>query len=100
MAGRPLMLKQRLARTLAGALMAAAPIAVAAPANAATGNYIGALGTEPRCAGNGYAVCLYYGGSINNAPWPANQNWSDLSTHYFWQDGRTGQNTNVKNNAG
>jgi hypothetical protein len=94
------MLKQRLARTLAGALVAATPIAGATPASAATSADIGVAGTESRCASKNYVACIYYGGSINNAYLPISANLSDLSTHYFWQGTGTGENTNVENNAG
>jgi hypothetical protein len=96
-------LKQRLVRVLVGALIVVAPFAAIAPAGASQ-NFIGKSGVETRCYNAGYLACLYFGNSagtsINNAHWPTNTSWSNLSDHAFWQDGQPGAGTNVMNWAG
>jgi hypothetical protein len=99
-----LVLKQRLMRVLAGALIAAAPVVAAASANADVYQYIGAndgaFHYEQRCHDAGYSACLYAQATISSAYWPTNQSWSDLAGHYFWRNTGTGSGKAVEAGAG
>ncbi|GAB3976839.1 hypothetical protein GCM10029978_064860 [Actinoallomurus acanthiterrae] len=95
------MFRYRLVRVLIAGLIVATPFAVTTPAKAAGFKYfIGVSGSEPRCKDAWYEACLYWGGSIKNAFWPANDSWSDLSDHYFWSGTGVGEGMNVMNGAG
>jgi hypothetical protein len=89
--------KKRLARALFGATIAAAPLAVVAPADASSAN-VGTHGLEARCYSANYAMCLYWTTS-NSAYWPANKSWPDLTGHKFFSGTGSGSGQVITNNA-